>query len=63
LDESKLLEAAEEVYDSWYADSQIDWEDFLDRLERYSDTDLGGDMLSPLIKKIKRHINLYRKLG
>jgi hypothetical protein len=63
LDESELLEAAEEVYAGWYADSRIDWGDFLDRLERHADTDLGGDMLSPLIKKIKRHINLYRKLG
>lgn len=31
----------------------FDWESFLDRIERASDIDLGSDMDSPFIKKIK----------
>lgn len=59
----EILEAAEKLYDGWYAQSErIDWGDFIDRLERYADVDLGSDMLSPTIKAIQKHIRAYRKL-
>ncbi len=60
---AEIMDAAESIFDGWFADSaRIEWDDFLDRLERHTDTDLGGDMDSPLIRKIKRHIGAYRKL-
>ena len=58
-----LLAAAESVYDGWYADAgRIDWEDFLDRLETYSGEDLGGDLCSPRILAIQKHVRAYRRL-
>jgi hypothetical protein len=62
MTDAELYTAAESVHDGWYADTRIDWEDFLDRLESYADVDLGCDLLSPRIKGIKRHIAAYRKL-
>lgn len=53
---------AEDIYDGWYSDQRIDWEDFLYRVEKYADVDLGEDMDSPLIKSIKKHIREYKKL-
>jgi hypothetical protein len=61
--DTELLAAAENVYDGWFTeDTRIDWNDFIDRLEIYSDTDLGSNMLSPQIKAIQQHIRKYRKL-
>ncbi|GGM27585.1 hypothetical protein GCM10011608_10500 [Micromonospora sonchi] len=65
----EILNIAESIFDGWYADSsRIDWDDFLERMEKIpldDDTtlDLGSDMGSPAIKKIKAHIRNYRKLG
>lgn len=60
---SDILEAAEEVFNGWFADSaRIDWEDFVDRLESSTGTDFGDSMLSPAIKKIQAHVRAYRKL-
>lgn len=56
----KILWIAEMVYDGWYSDSRIDWDDFLYRVESMADADLGNDMLSPEIKRIKSHIRSYR---
>lgn len=59
----EVLEAAESVFDGWYADGErVDWHDFVDRVEQMSGVDLGSDMLSPTIKGIKAHIREYRKL-
>lgn len=59
--DATLKAAVESVYDGWWADqSRIDWEDFLDRVERYADVDLGSDMLSPQIKAIKRYVGKLR---
>lgn len=60
---SAVLEAAESVFDGWYANGErIDWHDFIDRVEQMSGADLGTDMLSPTIKGIKVHVRKYRKL-
>lgn len=54
---------AEAVYDGWYAATdRVDWEDFLDRLEQRTDYDLGSDLNSPLIRRIKAHVRVYRRL-
>lgn len=63
MTEAELMVAAEGIYDGWYAASgRVDWTEFLDRLEAQTDHDLGNDLDSPLIRRIKRHINAYRKL-
>lgn len=56
----EVLEAAEDICCSWYADERIDWEDFIDRLERETGGDFGDSMLSPAIKAIQRHIRAHR---
>lgn len=66
-DVTEVMKAAEEVYDGWFADVQIDWENFIDRLdgmtlESGQVLDMGTSMDSPLIRKIKAHIRSYRKL-
>lgn len=64
----EILEAAENIYDGWWANEpRIDWQDFLDRLDGAplndgSRLNLGDDMASPAITKIKAHIRAYRKL-
>jgi hypothetical protein len=56
-DEEFVLSLAEQVYDGWFADNtRIDWHEFIDRLETYSDVDFGMDMDSTLIRSVKSHI-------
>lgn len=58
-----LKTMAEDIFDGWYADEyRIDWDNFIDRLESYSNIDFGSDMTSPLIEAVKRHVRAYRKL-
>lgn len=58
-----LLDVAESIADGWYPDgTRMDWEDFLYRLESYTDVDLPSDMADPQIKAIQKHIRAYRKL-
>lgn len=60
----EILLMAEDVHDGWYADERnIDWEGFIDRLERHSERDWGSQMDSPAINKVKRHIREIRKAG
>jgi hypothetical protein len=64
----EILKFTRDIYDGWFAIAdRIDWVDFLDRLDGSeladgSKIDLGDDMLSPAIRRIKRHVNYYRKL-
>lgn len=64
----EIKKAAEDIYDGWYANEpRIDWDDFLDRLdgvplEDGTQLDLGNSVVSPAVKKIKTHINAYKKL-
>lgn len=63
----EILTAAEEISNGWYEDRRIDWDDFIDRLdgmelEDGTRLDLGTNMLSPAIEKIKAHIRKYRRL-
>lgn len=61
----EVLDAAESV-EEWFADESIDWEDFLDRMERIklsdgSKIDMGESLDSPAIRQIKKHIRNIRK--
>ena len=50
----------ESVYDGWYADTEwVDWEEFLDRLESYGH-DLGDQMDSPAIRRLKAIVRELR---
>ena len=52
----QFLQACEDVYEGFFADEpRIDWEGFLDRLERYG-YDMGSSMDSPAIKVIKKYV-------
>ncbi len=65
----EILAEACEVFDGWFARSgRIDWTDFFDRLEdRCSELadgtrlDLGNDMNSPAVRRIKRYITKHKE--
>lgn len=52
-----VLNDIETVYDGWFSESpRIDWQDFIDRLERCGQYDCGSSMDSEAIKQIKKHV-------
>ena len=57
----ELLEQIVDFSFDWYPEGQIDWDDLLYRIEVNFNLDLGNDMLSPEIKKIKAAINKARR--
>lgn len=62
----ELLDRAVDVADSWYGEGRIDWEDVLDRLDGHETEDgtrldLGGNLNSAAIRKIKAHVRQVRK--
>lgn len=62
MNHNELLTAAESIYDGWFSDStRIDWQDFMDRLERYTGHDLGSSMVSPEIRSIQAHVRRYKR--
>lgn len=59
---AEVLSQAEELVDVYYPDGErIDWEDFIDRVEKYTDWDFGTQMDSPDIRRLQRHIRAYRR--
>jgi hypothetical protein len=63
----EILEAAESIHDGWFPVGRIDWESLLDRLDGMelddgATLDLGEDLLSPAIRKIKAHLRAHRAL-
>lgn len=61
----EMLTLAEETYDAWFSDDErIDWEEFLDRLCKWSiNADPAWELDeydNPAVNKIKRHIREYR---
>jgi hypothetical protein len=64
----EVLEVVQGIVEGWYDEGRIDWEDVWDRMEKtYLDDgrgiDMGEDLDSPAIRKIKRHIRKWRALG
>lgn len=62
----ELLDRAVDVADSWYGDGRIDWVDVLDRLDGFEASDgtcldLGDNLTSPAIRKIKSHVRRIRR--
>lgn len=62
--DAAVLELIEDIYEGFFADeSRIDWDDFLSRVERTGQYDLGGSMTSDAIKAIKKHVRKIRAEG
>jgi DNA-binding PadR family transcriptional regulator len=64
----EVLEVVQGIVSGWYDEGRIDWEDVWDRMERTRladdrGIDMGGDLGSPAIKKIKREIRKWRAQG
>ncbi len=66
-DADAIRERIEYVFDGWFADApRIDWEDFIERLERGTDDDgapfdFGATMDSPAIKRIRAIVRTLRE--
>ena len=61
----EVLDAAEAV-EEYFADESIDWEDFLNRMDRMelsdgSKIDMGDSLDSPAIRQIKKYIRNLRR--
>jgi len=61
----EILAHAEET-EEWFADERIDWEDFVDRMDSKpladgTYIDMGSQMGSPAIKKIRKYIRDLRR--
>lgn len=61
----EIIEIVQGIVEGWYDEGRIDWEDVWDRVERtYLDDgrgiDMGTDLGSPAILKIKREIRKWR---
>jgi hypothetical protein len=64
----EIIEIAQGIVEGWYDEGRIDWEDVWDRMEKsFLDDgrgiDMGEDLDSPAIRKIKKEIRAWRKLG
>jgi hypothetical protein len=65
----EILDLAEHIEAGWWSgDARIDWGEFVDRMDgaRLKDgtrLDVGADLDSPAIRKIKKHIRDLRKAG
>jgi hypothetical protein len=64
----ELLEIVQGIVEGWYDEGRIDWEDVWDRMDKSvlddgRGIDMGEDLGSPAIKKIKSEIRKWRALG
>jgi hypothetical protein len=64
----EVLEIVQGIVEGWYDEGRIDWEDVWDRMEKSvlddgRGIDMGEDLGSPAIKKIKSEIRKWRALG
>lgn len=62
----EMVKLALDIVDGWYQEGPIDWEDVWDRLDGAELADgtrleLGVELLSPALKKIKREVLKARK--
>jgi hypothetical protein len=64
----EVLEQVKGIVEGWCDDGPIDWEDVWDRMEKRvlddgRGIDMGEDLSSPAIRKIKREIRKWRAQG
>jgi hypothetical protein len=63
----EVLEIVQGIVEGWYDEGRIDWEDVWDRVEKSvlddgRGIDMGSDLGSPAILKIKKEIRKWRAL-
>lgn len=64
----EIIEIVQGIVEGWYDEGRIDWEDVWDRVERQQlddgrGIDMGTDLSSPPIKKIRKEILAWRNSG
>jgi hypothetical protein len=64
----EVLEIVRGIVEGWYDEGRIDWEDVWDRMEKSvlddgRGIDMGSDLGTPAIRKIKSEIRKWRALG
>lgn len=64
----EVLEIGKDIVEGWYDEGQIDWENVWDRVEKAQlddgrGIDMGEDLGSAAIRKIKKEIRAWRRLG
>ncbi|MFI9271810.1 hypothetical protein ACIGXM_13985 [Kitasatospora sp. NPDC052896] len=64
----ELVEMAFEICDGWYQNTRIDWENVLERMEKYGmgdgrGLDWGTEMSTPAIEQLKRRVRKMRSEG
>lgn len=64
----EIIRLVHGIVDGWYSEGRVDWEDFWDRLEGSflrdgTRLDLGSDLSSPALKRLKKIALDYKKLG
>jgi hypothetical protein len=47
-------ELIDQFAEDWVPDGPVEWDDYLNRFERYHDIDLPEDMTDPVIRRIQR---------
>jgi hypothetical protein len=58
----EMVERARGILEGWYSEGRTDWSDVWDRMERQGPLedgtflDLGEDLASPALKRIKREV-------
>jgi hypothetical protein len=64
----EMVQLTLDIVDGWYPEGRIDWEDVWDRLDFTELKDgtrleLGVELLSPALKKIKSEVKKIRSSG
>ncbi|MGW1180078.1 hypothetical protein [Streptomyces drozdowiczii] len=64
----EVLEIVKGIIEGWYDEGRIDWENVWDRVEKGQlddgrGIDMGEDLDSPAVKKIKKEIRAWRNTG
>ncbi|MGW3274498.1 hypothetical protein ACWDFH_23960 [Streptomyces kronopolitis] len=65
---NEVLKIVKGIVEGWYNSGSVDWEDVWDRMEKSQlddgrGVDMGTDLDSPAIRKIKREIGVWRNSG
>lgn len=58
---AEIIKSVHEITEGFYMNCNFDWEDFLNRLEKWNHIDLGGSLQSPAIRKIQNEARKYKK--
>ena len=62
----EIIQAAVDIVEGWYNEGRVDWDNVWDRMDGQvlndgSEIDMGTDIESPAMRKIKREVNKRRR--